>query len=61
MDPNAWLPFVQKALQSPEAHGKWALSRDRNARALLDRPEIVNREDLVPGLGAVSSGRVDKP
>ena len=35
-------------------HGKWALSRNRNARALLDLPEIVNREDLPSGLGANS-------
>ena len=30
-------------------HGKWALSRNRNAKSLLDNPEVINREDL-PGL-----------
>ena len=27
-------------------HGKWALAKNRNAKALLDSPKIVNREDL---------------
>ena len=31
---------------------KWALSRNRNAKALLDNPEVINREDLPKGLAA---------
>lgn len=33
-------------------HGQWALSRNRNAKALLDNREVVNREDLPKSLGA---------
>ena len=33
-------------------HGKWALAKNRNAKALLDNPEVVNREDLPKALGA---------
>jgi mannan endo-1,4-beta-mannosidase len=33
-------------------NGKWALSRNRNAKALLDNPEVINREDLPKGLAS---------
>ena len=32
-------------------HGKWALSRNLNSKALLDNPAIINRENLPRGLG----------
>ena len=34
-------------------HGKWALAKNRNAKALLDNPEVINREDLPKALGAI--------
>ena len=33
-------------------HGKWSLARNPNAKALLNRPEVVNREDLPAALAA---------
>lgn len=32
-------------------HGNWSLVRNRNAKALLDNLEVVNREDLPKSLG----------
>ena len=33
-------------------HGKWALSRNRNAKSLLEDPKVINRDTLPKGLGA---------
>jgi mannan endo-1,4-beta-mannosidase len=32
-------------------HGKWALSRNRNAKTLLENPEVINRDTLPKELG----------
>ena len=31
-------------------HGKWSLARNRNAKVLLDDPQVINREELPKGL-----------
>ena len=33
-------------------HGKWSLARNQNAKALLNHPEVINREDLPKAFAA---------